>query len=163
MYRLLHRVSIHVHCHVSVKIYHSCYVLIHMSDFSWPVFCSEFFFPVEEGKLATGEIPLHDGNHLKWIHRIFMGGYLLITNVLLINLLIAIFRYRVERFKYNISVRKIIIRPLQLTDRLTTYRQRHTDRHTDRLTRRHTHRHAHTRTRRHTDWLTDDGEAGMAQ
>lgn len=45
----------------------------------------------EEGKLATGEIPLHDGNHLKWIHRIFMGGYLLITNVLLINLLIAIF------------------------------------------------------------------------
>lgn len=117
------------------------------------------FFPVEEGKLATGEIPLHDGNHLKWIHRIFMGGYLLITNVLLINLLIAIFRYRVERFKYNISVRKIIIWPLQLTDRLTTDRQRHTDR----LTRRHTHRHAHTRTRRHTDWLTDDGEAGMAQ
>jgi len=46
---------------------------------------------VEEGKLATGEIPLHDGSHLKWIHRIFMGGYLLITNVLLINLLIAIF------------------------------------------------------------------------
>lgn len=45
----------------------------------------------EEGKLSTGEIPLHDGNLLKWIHRIFMGGYLLITNVLLINLLIAIF------------------------------------------------------------------------
>ncbi|KAJ7392349.1 hypothetical protein OS493_012008 [Desmophyllum pertusum] len=45
----------------------------------------------EEGKLTTGEIPLHDGNHLKWIHRILMGGYLLITNVLLINLLIAIF------------------------------------------------------------------------
>lgn len=45
----------------------------------------------EEGKLATGEIPLHDGEHLKWIHRICMGGYLLITNVLLINLLIAIF------------------------------------------------------------------------
>lgn len=46
---------------------------------------------VEQGKLTTGEIPLHDGEHLKWIHRIFMGGYLLITNVLLINLLIAIF------------------------------------------------------------------------
>jgi len=45
----------------------------------------------EEGKLATGEIPLHDGGHLKWIHRILMGAYLLITNVLLINLLIAIF------------------------------------------------------------------------
>lgn len=45
----------------------------------------------EEGKLTTGEIPLHGGEHLKWIHRIFMGGYLLITNVLLINLLIAIF------------------------------------------------------------------------
>lgn len=49
-------------------------------------------FSAEEGKLATGEIPLHDGGHLKWIHRILMGAYLLITNVLLINLLIAIFR-----------------------------------------------------------------------
>lgn len=89
-----------------------------MSDFPDQCFVLNFF-PVEEGKLATGEIPLHDGSHLKWIHRIFMGGYLLITNVLLINLLIAIFRYRVERFKYNISGMKIIIWPLQLTDRLT--------------------------------------------
>lgn len=45
----------------------------------------------EEGKLATGEIPLHDGGHLKWIHRVLMAAYLLFTNVLLINLLIAIF------------------------------------------------------------------------
>ena len=50
-------------------------------------------FSAEQGKLATGEIPLHDGGHLRWIHRILMGAYLLITNVLLINLLIAIFRY----------------------------------------------------------------------
>lgn len=53
------------------------------------------FLVAEQGKLATGEIPLHDGEHLKWIHRILMGAYLLITNVLLINLLIAIFRYHV--------------------------------------------------------------------
>ena len=58
-----------------------------------------FCFSVEQGKLTTGEIPLHDGEHLKWIHRIFMGGYLLITNVLLINLLIAIFRYYVLYFQ----------------------------------------------------------------
>lgn len=52
------------------------------------------FLPsAEEGKLATGEIPLHDGGHLKWIHRVLMAAYLLFTNVLLINLLIAIFRY----------------------------------------------------------------------
>ena len=53
------------------------------------------FLVAEQGKLATGEIPLHDGEHLKWIHRILMAAYLLITNVLLINLLIAIFRYHV--------------------------------------------------------------------
>ena len=69
----------------------------------YPVECGQehlrfiiiLFLVAEQGKLATGEIPLHDGEHLKWIHRILMGAYLLITNVLLINLLIAIFRYHV--------------------------------------------------------------------
>ncbi|XP_067038540.1 transient receptor potential cation channel subfamily M member 3-like isoform X2 [Acropora muricata] len=46
---------------------------------------------VEEGKLDTGEIPSHAGGHLTWIHRVLMAAYLLVTNVLLINLLIAIF------------------------------------------------------------------------
>ena len=52
------------------------------------------FLPsVEEGKLDAGEIPSHAGGHLTWIHRVLMAAYLLVTNVLLINLLIAIFRY----------------------------------------------------------------------
>jgi len=45
----------------------------------------------EEGNLDTGEIPSHAGGHLTWIHRVLMAAYLLFTNVLLINLLIAIF------------------------------------------------------------------------
>lgn len=50
------------------------------------------FLPsVEEGKLDTGEIPSYAGGHLTWIHRVLMAAYLLVTNVLFINLLIAIF------------------------------------------------------------------------
>jgi len=52
-----------------------------------------FLLSVEEGKLDTGEIPSHAGGYLTWIHRVLMAAYLLVTNVLLINLLIAIFRY----------------------------------------------------------------------
>lgn len=42
--------------------------------------------------MAAGEVPLHSGLHLELIHKFFMVAYLLITNVLLINLLIATFR-----------------------------------------------------------------------
>ena len=66
------------------------------------------FLPsAEAGKLATGEIPLHDGGHLKWIHRVLMAAYLLFTNVLLINLLIAIFRYN-----FNHDICLTLLKPL---------------------------------------------------
>lgn len=45
----------------------------------------------EEGKLATGEKPVHYATHLIWINRLLMVCYFLITNILLLNLLIAIF------------------------------------------------------------------------
>lgn len=75
------------------------YVIFSTVRFLLTSFLFYILFSAEDGKLATGEIPLHDGSHLKWIHRILMGAYLLITNVLLINLLIAIFRYRAVPFK----------------------------------------------------------------
>ena len=52
-----------------------------------------FALSAENGMLmAAGEVPLHSGPHLELIHKVVIVAYLLITNVLLINLLIATFR-----------------------------------------------------------------------